>query len=67
MLFRSELEAFPRANVPFPSLFDFGEYPWLDECAASDHDTIHPGGIDLFPVVLGGETVAASKNGDGGH
>jgi hypothetical protein len=27
----NEFKAFPRANVPLPSLLDFGEYPRLDE------------------------------------
>jgi hypothetical protein len=63
----NELEAFPRANVPLPSLLDFGEYPWLDERASSDHDAVYAGGVDLFPVILGGETVAAAKDGDRVH
>ena len=62
-----ELEAFPRANIPFSSLLDFGEYPWLDECAPPDHNSIHASGVDFFPVVLGGKTVAATKDGDGKH
>lgn len=63
----NELKAFSRANVPFPSIFDFGEYPWLDECAPCDHNTVYARGFYFFPVVLGGETVAATKNGDGDH
>lgn len=63
----NELEAFPRANVPLPSLLDFGEYPRLDECATSDHDAVYAGSVDFFPVVLGGETVTAAKDGNGVH
>jgi hypothetical protein len=46
----NKLEAFPRADVSLPSLLDFGEYPWLDERAASDHDTVYVGGVEAFPV-----------------
>ena len=63
----NELEPFPRANIPLPSLLDFGKDPRLDERAASDHDAVHAGGVDFFPVVLGGEAVAAAKDGDRGH
>ena len=61
----NELETFPRANVPFPTLFNFGEYPWFDECPTSNHDPIYIGAIDLFPIVLGGETITSAENGDG--
>ena len=63
----NKLETFARADIPFPSLFHFSEYPWLDECAPSDHDTVYAGAIDFFPIIMGGEAVASAKDWDGGH
>lgn len=63
----NELEAFPRVDIPFPSFFDFGEYPWLDERAASDHDTVYACGVDFLPVVLRGEAIPPTKDGNRSH
>ena len=41
MYLANKRELFPRANVPFVVFLDFGEEPWLDEGAASDHDAIY--------------------------
>lgn len=60
----NKLEALSRANVPFSTFLDFSEDPWLDECTASDHDPVHAGSVDLFPVILGGETIAPAKDRD---
>ena len=57
----NELEPLSRGDVPLPALLDLGEDPWLDECAAADHDPVHVIIVDLVPVILRREAVAAPE------
>ena len=45
-------QALSRANIPFPALLDFREYPWLNERSAADHDAVDATAVDVLPIIL---------------
>lgn len=61
------VETFSRTDIPFTTLFDLGEYPGFYERASTDHNSVDSTVLDLFPVVLRGETITATEDRYSGH
>ena len=61
------LQPLPGTDVPLSPFLDLGENPRLDQRATGDHDAVDATALDLGPVVLRGEGVAATEDRDPWH
>jgi len=60
----NELQPLPGTDVPLSPFLDLGENPGLDERATGDHHAVDATALDLGPVILGGEGIAATEDRD---
>ena len=65
--FSDKFQPLPGTDVPLSALLDLGKNPGLDQGATGDHDAIDATTLDLGPVVLRREGVAATEDGDPWH
>ena len=65
--FSDKFQPLPGTDVPLSPLLDLGENPWLDQCATGDHHAVNATTLNLGPIIMGREGIAATEDGDPWH